>query len=560
MASAWDSPSSSLWGALGQASTMAQLVGVDALGLVSMVVQAALVARRHRDACMRLAQHVELVGGLLGELELEDLMRREATRRPLEQLGSALRRCYALVTACQDCGYLRRLFLGARMADELRAAQHEIDMFIRLIPLIALLDNSTADSRRVKAHEGVLTVVTDSSNRHIRLPNKVATELCDIGEQPFVGKVDLREQNIVDIEELVELCTRMEEACAGFTRFDFCQILDATENFSEKMIIGWGGFGRVYKGWLPGGLNVAIKRADEHAAMVEVNSELQLAKLQHANVIRLLGWCIHGKERILVYEFMQNGSLDRYLCDRTKGPLLNWSKRFKIITGLTEGIFYLHKHSMFWLVHRDLKPHNVLLDCNMLPKIADFGSARALSSDVAEERTGRVMGTSGYKAPEYASRGVYSMKTDVFSFGVLVLVIISGRKNTILDKRGDTVGDLVRDAWHMWKDQRLHELVDPLLGVGYEVAEITKCTQVALLCAQEDPADRPTMTDVAAMLNPECISLPMEPKQPTALIHGCTERDTTSTYVGQSSRTMDITITSSAPMSTSVRIILGPEV
>ncbi|XP_037468010.1 putative cysteine-rich receptor-like protein kinase 20 isoform X2 [Triticum dicoccoides] len=542
MASAWDSPSSSLWGALGQASTMAQLVGVDALGLVSMVVQAALVARRHRDACMRLAQHVELVGGLLGELELEDLMRREATRRPLEQLGSALRRCYALVTACQDCGYLRRLFLGARMADELRAAQHEIDMFIRLIPLIALLDNSTADSRRVKAHEGVLTVVTDSSNRHIRLPNKVATELCDIGEQPFVGKVDLREQNIVDIEELVELCTRMEEACAGFTRFDFCQILDATENFSEKMIIGWGGFGRVYKGWLPGGLNVAIKRADEHAAMVEVNSELQLAKLQHANVIRLLGWCIHGKERILVYEFMQNGSLDRYLC------------------GLTEGIIYLHKHSMFWLVHRDLKPHNVLLDCNMLPKIADFGSARALSSDVAEERTGRVMGTSGYKAPEYASRGVYSMKTDVFSFGVLVLVIISGRKNTILDKRGDTVGDLVRDAWHMWKDQRLHELVDPLLGVGYEVAEITKCTQVALLCAQEDPADRPTMTDVAAMLNPECISLPMEPKQPTALIHGCTERDTTSTYVGQSSRTMDITITSSAPMSTSVRIILGPEV
>uniref|UniRef100_A0A453SRX7 non-specific serine/threonine protein kinase n=1 Tax=Aegilops tauschii subsp. strangulata TaxID=200361 RepID=A0A453SRX7_AEGTS len=393
MASPWDSPSSSPWGTLGQASNVAQLVGVDALGLVSMVVQAALAARRHRDACVRLAQHVELVGGLLRELELAELMRREATRRPLEQLGGALRRCYALVTACQDCGYLRRLLLGFRMADELRATQHEIDMFIGLIPLIALVDNSTADSRRVKADEGVLTVVTDSSNRHIRLPNKGATEHCDIGEHPFVGKVDLQEQNIVDIEELVKLCTRMEEACAGFTRFDFCQILDATENFSEKMIIGWGGFGRVYKGQLPGGLNVAIKRADEHAAMVEVNSELQLAKLQHANVIRLLGWCIHGKERILVYELMQIGSLDRYLCDRTKGPLLHWSRRFKIITGLTEGIVCLHKHFMFWLVHRDLKPHNVLLDCNMIPKIADFGSARALSSDVAEERTSRVVGT-----------------------------------------------------------------------------------------------------------------------------------------------------------------------
>ncbi|XP_044440281.1 putative cysteine-rich receptor-like protein kinase 35 [Triticum aestivum] len=497
MASPWDSPSSSLWGTLGQASNVAQLVGVDALGLVSMVVQAALAARRHRDACVRLAQHVELVGGLLRELELAELMRREATRRPLEQLGGALRRCYALVTACQDCGYLRRLLLGVRMADELRATQHEIDMFIRLIPLIALVDNSTADSRRVKADEGVLTVVTDSSNRHIRLPNKGATEHCDIGEHPFVGKVDLQEQNIVDIEELVKLCTRMEEACAGFTRFDFCQILDATENFSEKMIIGWGGFGRVYKGQLPGGLNIAIKRADEHAAMVEVNSELQLGKLQHANVIRLLGWCIHGKERILVYEFMQNGSLDRYLC------------------------------------------------------------ARALSSDVAEERTSRVVGTSGYIAPEYAPRGVYSLKTDVFSFGILVLETISGRKNTILDNRGDTVGDLVRDAWRMWKDRRLHELVDGSLGHGYDIAEVAMYAQVALLCAQEDPVDRPAMTDVAAMLSSESMSLPTEPKEPSALSEGGAGEDT---YINRSSRTIDITITSSATVLTRVRLIIDQEV
>lgn len=140
--------SSSLWGVLGQASNVAQLVGVDALGLVSMVAQAALAARRHRDACRRLGQHVELVGGLLRELELAELMRREATRRALEQLQGALRRCYALVTACQeDRGYLHRLLLGARMANELRAAQHEIDMYIRLIPLIALVDNSSSNRR-----------------------------------------------------------------------------------------------------------------------------------------------------------------------------------------------------------------------------------------------------------------------------------------------------------------------------------------------------------------------------------------------------------------------------
>ncbi|KAM0871039.1 hypothetical protein ACQ4PT_039645 [Festuca glaucescens] len=528
-----------------------------------------LAARRHRDACVRLAQHVELVGGLLGELELAELMRREATRRPLEQLGAVLRRCYALVSACQDCGYLRRLLLGARMADELRAAQHEIDMFIRLIPLIALVDNST-DNRRVKADEMVVHVVTDSSNRHIRFSTRTleftearvqrGTELCNVGDQPFAGIADLQEQKVFDIEELVELCTSIEEACVGFSKFSFFQIVDATENFSEKAIIGCGGFGTVYKGQLPDGVMVAIKRLDEHATIFDFKSELQLAKLQHTNLVRLLGWCIHGKERILVYTLIQNGSLDRYISDITKRPLLDWSKRLKIITGLTEGLVYLHKGSMFWIVHRDLKPHNILLDCNMNPKITDFGSARVLSSYAAEEHTSRVVGTCGYKAPEYASRGVYSMKTDVFSFGVLVLVIISGRKNTILDKRGDTVGDLVRDAWHMWKELRLHELVDRTLGNRYDMAEITRCAQVALLCAQEDPSDRPTMTDVAAMLNSESTSLPMEPKMPTALSKGSPGEDAVSTYMGQTSRTIDITITSSAPMSTRVQIILDPEV
>ncbi|XP_047086975.1 putative cysteine-rich receptor-like protein kinase 23 [Lolium rigidum] len=536
-----------------------------------MVVQAALVARRYRDACVRLAQHVELVGNLLGELELAELMRREATRRPLEQLGGALRRCYALVTACQDCGYLRRLLLGARMADELRAAQHEIDMFIRLIPLIALVDNSSANNRHTKADEGVLSVVTDGSNRNIRflataleftkIHVQAATEVCTPRDQPFVGKVDPQEQKIFDIEELMDLCTRIEVACTGFTKFSFFQIVDATNNFSEKKILGCGGFGTVYEGQLPSGLMVAVKRADEHAAIFSFNSELQLAKLQHTKLIRLLGWCIHGKERVLVYEFMHNSALDRHIYDRIKGPLLDWSKRLKIIKGIIEGLVYLHKDSMLWIVHRDLKPSNILLDYNMDPKISDFGSVRTLSSEVAEERTSRVVGTSGYKAPEYASQGIYSLKTDVFSFGILVLVIISGRKNTILDKRGDTLGDLVRDAWNMWKDQRLHELVDPALGNRYDIAEIMRCAQVALLCAQEDPADRPTITDVAAMLNPESMSLPMEPKQPTALSTGSAGEDAAvSTYMGQTSRTIDITITSSAPMTTRVRIILDPEV
>ncbi|KAJ1260575.1 hypothetical protein BS78_10G242800 [Paspalum vaginatum] len=558
---------SGLWTVLGQASNVAQVVGVDALGLVSMVVQAALAARRHRDACRRLAQHVEVVGVLLRELELAELMRREATRRPLEQLRGALRRCYALVTACQDCGYLRGLLVGARMADELRAVEQEIDMFIRLVPLIALVD--TTHERQVKGAEGVPGVAMNSSSDHVRLSRSV-TDITEIHvqgaakiynvvkQQITAGEMELQEQKILDPEELLELCTRTHESCPGFKKFEFSQIADATDSFSEDKNVGYGGFAKVYKGQLPNGSMIAVKRMDEHATMFDFSSEFLLVRLQHTNVIRLLGWCIHGKERILVYDFMHKGSLHQFIFDKRMGTLLGWSKRLNIIKGLAAGLVYLHKQSMLWIVHRDLKPMNILLDHDMNPKISDFGSARTLSSDVAEERTSRVVGTSGYKAPEYTSRGVYSLKTDVFSFGVMALVIISGRKNTILEQQGDCVGDLVRDAWQLWNDGRLHELVDQILGDRFELAEVMQCAQVALLCAQEEPADRPTMSDVLALLNFESLSLLPDPKPPSELIKGGATRDKLSTCVSQSSRTIDITITSSATVSTRVHIIVDP--
>uniref|UniRef100_A0A0E0ADN7 Protein kinase domain-containing protein n=1 Tax=Oryza glumipatula TaxID=40148 RepID=A0A0E0ADN7_9ORYZ len=634
---------SGLWGALGQASSVAQLVGVDALGLVSMVVQAALAARRHRDACRRLGQHVDLVGGLLRELELAELMRREATRQPLERLQGALRRCYALVRACQDdCGYLHRLLLGARMADELRAAQHEIDMYIRLIPLISLVDSSN-NNRRVTATEGVPSVVPSCSDHHTRFPRRIlafteihvqgATKPREIrgksleanSTTKFTAKRRKREavaaaavnnihsrkeeergrrcrrlrrrasssppppsieaaaasspqllpsrikaatllpsrieaaagNKIMDMEAIMRLCIQTEENYPGFRKFGFFQLVDATDGFSENRNVGIGGFGTVYKGQLLDGHTVAIKRFVVDAAIFDFKSELQLVRLQHTNLIRLLGWCIHEKEKILVYEFMQKGSLDNIIFHKRKGALLNWSKRLQIIKGLAEGLLYLHKHCL--IVHRDLKPNNILLDHDMNPKIADFGSAVTLVSDVAEERTRRVVGTSGYIAPEYASEGRYSLKTDVFSFGVVVLEIISGRKNFIMEKQGDTVGNLIRDAWHMWRDGRLHELVDPALCDEYESPVIMRCTQVALLCAQEDPTERPTMTDVTRVLNSQSILL-SDPKKPTELTDGGASTDRPSTYIGQSSKTIDITITSSAPVSTRVRIIVDPEI
>ncbi|BAF20344.1 Os06g0693000 [Oryza sativa Japonica Group] len=538
---------SGLWGALGQASSVAQLVGVD--------------------ACRRLGQHVDLVGGLLRELELAELMRREATRRPLERLQGALRRCYALVRACQDdCGYLHRLLLGARMADELRAAQHEIDMYIRLIPLISLVDSSN-NNRRVTATEGVPSVVPSYSDHHTRFPRRIlafteihvqgATKPREIRGKSLEVTVDLQEQKIMDMEAIMRLCIQTEENYPGFRKFGFFQLVDATDGFSENRNVGIGGFGTVYKGQLLDGHTVAIKRFVVDAAIFDFKSELQLVRLQHTNLIRLLGWCIHEKEKILVYEFMQKGSLDNIIFHKRKGALLNWSKRLQIIKGLAEGLLYLHKHCL--IVHRDLKPNNILLDHDMNPKIADFGSAVTLVSDVAEECTRRVVGTSGYIAPEYASEGRYSLKTDVFSFGVVVLEIISGRKNFIMEKQGDTVGNLIRDAWHMWRDGRLHELVDPALCDEYESPVIMRCTQVALLCAQEDPTERPTMTDVTRVLNSQSILL-SDPKKPTELTDGGASTDRPSTYIGQSSKTIDITITSSAPVSTRVRIIVDPEI
>ncbi|PUZ59343.1 hypothetical protein GQ55_4G033300 [Panicum hallii var. hallii] len=369
-------------------------------------------------------------------------------------------------------------------------------------------------------------------------------------------KVHFEEQKTKDVEEFVKLCTCTQESYPGFKKYDLFQIVDGTENFSEKRIVGSGGFGTVYKGELSDGTIVAIKRFDEHAT--DFNSEVQLLRLQHCNIVKLLGWCVHGKERILVYEFIHNGSLDFIIFDKTKGPLLTWYKRFGIIKGLADGLVYMHKHPLLWMMHGDMKPDNVLLDHDMNPKIADFGSARTLSSEAGQGQTSRVVGTRGYIAPEYASRGLYSLKIDVFSFGVLALVIISGRKNAILQQKGDTIGNLVRDAWHMWNAGRLHELLDPISSGRHELAEIVRCAHVALLCAQEDPADRPTMSDVVALLNFESVSLLPSPKQPSELSNGGAIGDKLSAHFGQSSRTVDITITSSAPVSTRVRIILEP--
>ncbi|XP_044361871.1 G-type lectin S-receptor-like serine/threonine-protein kinase RKS1 [Triticum aestivum] len=297
--------------------------------------------------------------------------------------------------------------------------------------------------------------------------------------------------------------------------FNFSQLSDATSNFSDENKLGQGGFGPVYKGQLPEGLEIAIKRLASQSGqgLTEFRNEVQLiAKLQHTNLVRLLGCCSQGDEKILIYEYLANKSLDFFIFDETKNALLEWNKRKAIIEGIAQGLLYLHKHSRLRVIHRDLKASNILLDCEMNPKISDFGLAKIFSSNNTEGNTKRIAGTYGYMAPEYASEGLFSIKSDVFSFGVLILEIIHGKRNSCFHQFGDFF-NLLGYAWKLWKEERWLQFIDESIVSESDTLETMRRINIALLCVQENAVDRPSTASVVAMLSSESMALP-EPKHP----------------------------------------------
>uniref|UniRef100_A0A7N2M8I7 non-specific serine/threonine protein kinase n=1 Tax=Quercus lobata TaxID=97700 RepID=A0A7N2M8I7_QUELO len=271
--------------------------------------------------------------------------------------------------------------------------------------------------------------------------------------------------------------------------FSLKSVSAATDNFSDANKLGEGGFGPVYKAML-------------------------IAKLQHKNLVRLLGCCIERDEKILIYEYMSNKSLDFFLFDPEKRKILNWGTRLQIIEGVSQGLLYLHQYSRFRIIHRDLKASNILLDSDMNPKISDFGMARIFGGNESQANTNRIVGTYGYMSPEYALEGLFSIKSDIFSFGVLLLEIVSGQKNTgfyLTDSR-----HLLAYAWELWTSERGSDLVDPLLDDVSSMHVALRYINIALLCVQESAADRPTMSEVVAMLSNESAALPY-PKEPAFL-------------------------------------------
>ncbi|KAI3740817.1 hypothetical protein L2E82_31291 [Cichorium intybus] len=319
------------------------------------------------------------------------------------------------------------------------------------------------------------------------------------------------QENLVDMSGQQELDGKPYEG-PSLPLYTFSVLEAATDGFANKNKLGQGGFGPVHKGILPGGQEIAVKRLSRSSGqgLVEFKNEMILiAKLQHRNLVRLLGYCIEGEERMLVYEYMPNKSLDTFLFDATKKTELNWKTRFNIIEGIARGLLYLHRDSRLRIIHRDLKVSNILLDEEMTPKISDFGMARIFGGNQNEANTIRVVGTYGYMSPEYAMEGLFSVKSDVYSFGVLLLEIISGHRNNSFRSHDST--NLIRHAWKLWKEGKPDELIDPSIIDSCDKTEALQCIHVAMLCVQSSAVQRPTMASVVFMLEGENTSLP----QPT---------------------------------------------
>ncbi|XP_010553422.1 PREDICTED: G-type lectin S-receptor-like serine/threonine-protein kinase At1g11410 [Tarenaya hassleriana] len=302
--------------------------------------------------------------------------------------------------------------------------------------------------------------------------------------------------------------------------FELNIVASATKNFSSDNKLGEGGFGSVYKGLLHNGTEIAVKRLSRNSGqgVEEFMNEVKLiSKLQHRNLVRIFGCCVEAEEKMLIYEYLPNKSLDYFIFNEERRSMLDWRKRVEIIRGVARGILYLHQDSRLRIIHRDLKASNVLLDNEMNPKIADFGMARIFGGNQIEGSTKRVVGTYGYMSPEYAMDGQFSVKSDVYSFGVLMLEIVTGKKNNgFYDENPSS--NLVGHVWDLWNEGKVSKLVDKSMEkTACNEEEISRFMQIGLLCVQESATDRPTMYTVVFMLGNNTTVLP-SPKHPAFTI------------------------------------------
>ncbi|XVF55229.1 hypothetical protein PTKIN_Ptkin06aG0020000 [Pterospermum kingtungense] len=287
----------------------------------------------------------------------------------------------------------------------------------------------------------------------------------------------------------------------GPHRFKYKDLYIATKGFKEEELLGAGGFGRVYRGILPTSkLEIAVKKVSHESrqGMKEFVAEIvSMGRLRHRNLVQLLGYCRRKGELLLVYDYMPNGSLDKYLYNNPK-VRLNWNQRFKVIRGVALGLLYLHEEWEQVVIHRDVKASNVLLDAELNGRLGDFGLAR-LYDHGTDPQTTHVVGTLGYLAPEHTRTGKATPSTDVFAFGAFLLEVASGRRP--IEARSPTEHVILVDwVYSCWCKGDIIEAMDPNLGADYVAKDVELVLKLGLLCSHSEPEARPTMRQVVQFL------------------------------------------------------------
>ncbi|XP_035548835.1 rust resistance kinase Lr10-like isoform X2 [Juglans regia] len=298
-------------------------------------------------------------------------------------------------------------------------------------------------------------------------------------------------------------------------RYTFSEIKKMTKHFRERL--GEGGYGTVFKGTLRSGRLVAVKMLSQSKANGQdfINEVATIGRIHHANIVELIGFCVQGSKRAIIYEFMPNGSLNKHIFS-AEANILNYEKTYDIALGVTRGIEYLHQGCDMQILHFDIKPHNILLDENLKPKVSDFGLAKLYPVEDSIVPLTRARGTLGYMAPEmlYKNIGGVSYKADVYSFGMLLMEMVSRRKNLHASTE-----HLSQIYFPTWIYDQFHD------GKNIEIEDATederkickKMLIVALWCIQLKPSDRPSMNKVVKMLegDVECLQVPLKPLQPS---------------------------------------------
>ncbi|CAA6661222.1 unnamed protein product [Spirodela intermedia] len=303
--------------------------------------------------------------------------------------------------------------------------------------------------------------------------------------------------------------------------FKYSTLEKATRSFSPENKLGQGGFGSVYKGVLSDGREIAVKRLyfnNKNRASDFYNEVNMISSVEHKNLVRLLGCSCVGPESLLVYEYVPNKSLNLFIFDPEKGQLLDWQKRLEIIKGTAEGLAYLHENSKVRIIHRDIKASNILLDNKFRARIADFGLARSFQDDQSHITTA-IAGTLGYMAPEYLALGQLTEKADVYSFGVLLIEIVTGKSNN-RSKVPDNSESIITLAWKHFQSGTVEDLIDPNMKLHDHEnhtlvkAEITRAVHIGLLCTQEIPSLRPSSLGALRMLQRIEETLPQPDRPP----------------------------------------------